>query len=126
MREEGTAIFRETQRFTQPWIVALVSLLALGSWVMPVIYFASGRRGGADALEDALTLFTWALVGLGVPGLFLTMELVVEVRPDGLQVRFAPFHRRFRSFRWEEIEEFAGDPPGAPTTCAATGGCNWC
>ncbi len=106
MQEGGGVAFSETQRFTQRWIAVLVSLMALGIWAMALSRFVFHRPQGAGTVDDALLAFTWVLVGMGVPLLFLTMELVVEVRRDGLYVRFAPFHRRPRVFLWQDIAEF--------------------
>jgi len=50
------------------------------------------------------------IVGIGVPiaiaGLFLFLKLQTEVRPDGLYVRYLPFHLHFKRIAPEELSEY--------------------
>jgi len=50
------------------------------------------------------------IVGIGVPiaiaGLFLFLKLETEVRPDGLYVRYAPFHIHFKRIDPEDLSEY--------------------
>lgn len=77
-------LFRETQRMRQPWIWALLGLASV-----PALAFGS-------------------IVGLGVlltvVGLIYSIQLITEVRADGIYVRFAPIHRSFRRLPFDQIE----------------------
>jgi len=106
MEREQEPIFQERQRFTQKWILVLVSILALGTWGMALVRFAFHRPKESGALEDTLMILTWIVVGVGIPYLFLAMQLTTEVRGDGLYLRYAPFHRCPRVFHWEELSRF--------------------
>jgi len=44
-----------------------------------------------------------ALVILTVAGLFYSIQLITEVRVDGIYVRFAPIHRSFRRLPFDRI-----------------------
>lgn len=81
-----TASFREVQRFRQPWLWALLAFVSIVSVV------ASGPLGVVVA--GAIVAFMWSL------------RLETEVRPDGLYVKFAPFHRSFRHVAWDEMNSF--------------------
>ncbi len=98
-------IFRESQRFTQKWVWLLVTLMAVGIWIMTLVHFFFARPGQTSLSTDIIVVLSWALAGVGVPILFLTIELVTEVRTDGLYVRMIPFHLHFKRFTWGEIRE---------------------
>ena len=100
-------IFREVQRFTQPWLWALVIIAAGFAW-FAFIYelFGSLSEGGEDG-EIWITALVWVLVGLGMPALFLFCRLVVEVRRDGLYYRYHPFHRRTHHIARDQIKTAA-------------------
>lgn len=77
--------FRESQRFRQRWLWALLGgtllfTLALG----PASFLGAG-------------------VVLAVAALLYAARLTTEVREDGVYVKFFPFHPSFRRFGWEEI-----------------------
>lgn len=96
-------IFREVQRYNQPWLWALVLVAAAGAWVAffyELFVSLSPGRGAGDLWVIALV---WVVVGLGLPALFITCRLVVEVRRDGLYYRYHPFHRGMHCIAWDEI-----------------------
>jgi hypothetical protein len=76
--------FRETQRMRQPWIWGFLLLTTI-----PVFVFNS-VAGGVIVLLVAAFLYS--------------IQLITEVRTDGIYVRLAPVHRSFRRFPFEQIE----------------------
>ena len=106
MEETGGRItFREVQRFTQPCLMALVAVLGAWAWVLVVGQLFFGWPSEPSGPDMVIMAVVWLLVGVGLPALLLTSRLITEVRPDGLYVRYTPFHRGFRRFAWEEIRE---------------------
>lgn len=77
-------MFRETQRMRHPWIWAL-----LGLFSVPALVFGS---------------VVGLLVVLTIAAFFYSIQLVTEVRTDGIYVRFAPIHRSFRRLPFDQIE----------------------
>ncbi|WP_089828128.1 hypothetical protein [Halogranum amylolyticum] len=77
-------VFFEEQRFRQWWLWVLLGIVGL------VTVVGSGPLG--MALTGAVGGFMWSL------------RLVIEVRDDGLYIRFAPLHRSFRRVPWPAIE----------------------
>jgi hypothetical protein len=75
---------RETQRMRQPWIWAFLGLVSV-----PALVFGS---------------VVGLLVILTVAALFYSIQLITEVRIDGIYVRFAPIHRSFRRLPFDQIE----------------------
>ena len=55
-------------------------------------------------------IFLAVIIGMGVPiaiaVLFMLLKLETEVRPDGLYVRYFPFHIHFRKFSPEDLSEY--------------------
>jgi hypothetical protein len=43
---------------------------------------------------------------IGIGGLFWVLKLETEVRPDGLYVRYFPFHIHFKRFGAEDFSEY--------------------
>lgn len=67
-----------------PWIWAL-----LGLFSVPALVFGS---------------VVGLLVVLTIAAFFYSIQLVTEVRTDGIYVRFAPIHRSFRRLPFDQIE----------------------
>lgn len=88
----GPAVyFREEQRFTQWWLWALYGGMLLAVAVVLVLDL---RRGsGVTALGAIIVIYVVALMA-GTFALLFWMRLTVEVRDDGIHVRFPPFVRR--------------------------------
>ncbi len=104
MKEDsGMVLFREVQRFTQPWLVALVAILAAGIWLAAIAWIFFGPPADADTSDAFIMALVWLLTGVSLPALFFFSRLITEVRADGLYVRFIPYHRGFRRYAWEEI-----------------------
>jgi len=80
-------IFREVQRFRQPWIWALL--------------------GGIALLMLLLGPISWGgLVVAAVAGLVYSLRLHTEVRADGIYIKMWPLHWSFRRIPWSEIERY--------------------
>ncbi|GAA0677586.1 hypothetical protein ACFQDG_08645 [Natronoarchaeum mannanilyticum] len=94
MSETATdAHFRETQRFRQPWLWGLllgVTLLVGGS------LYVEGASGPGAAIGLAVVV--------AVLVLFAVAKLTVEVRDDGVRIRFFPLHLSARRVPLGEIE----------------------
>jgi len=97
-------LFREVQRFRQPWILALllgiVAIFAWGFVQQIVLGVPWGNNPASDTLMWVLLLFIGALVVF-----ILAIRLEVTVSAAGLSVRFFPLHLRSRHFGRSEIVE---------------------
>jgi hypothetical protein len=103
-RQPGARIyFTEKQRFTQPWIWALVGGIAALIWYGAFRQLVQGEAWGTNPAGDTALLLSWLLAGVGLPALFAFGHLRTEVRDDGIAVRFVPFHLRPRVWTWERI-----------------------
>jgi hypothetical protein len=119
-------LFREEQRFGQLWIWALVGLMLIGTLVLfgqgAYQQLVLGEPWGDNPMSDRgllITAIATAAITIGVFVLLLGAKLIVEVREDGLFVRFRPFHLRprqiplaqvvgHRALKYRPIREYGG------------------
>ncbi len=95
--------FIETQRFRQTWIWILLAVIS-GAYMIMVGKQALARGIFADNLISDASL---ALLG-GILFLFLlilyTASLKVKINNNGIFYRYIPFHWRFQSIKWDDVE----------------------
>ena len=78
---------------------------------MTILFFVLLRalRGEIFQMPASWEIVLAVLVGIGVPlivtALFLFLKMETEVRPDGLYVRYFPFHIHFKRFGPEDLSE---------------------
>lgn len=94
--------FREEQRFRQVWIWVLVLGVAALQWWGWIQQILLGQPFGDNPAPDWMMWLFWILFGIGLPLFFFFLRLVVEVREDGVWLRFIPLTTRTIPF--EEIE----------------------
>jgi hypothetical protein len=100
-------IFREEQKFSL-WLRWLVYVsMGIGAVIS---VFALQKEFSGQSSPAVWEIILAVRVGIGVPiattALFLLLKLQTEVRPDGLYVRFFPFHIHFKRFGREELSEY--------------------
>ena len=81
---------------------ALVLVPAALSWWTFVRQILLGKPVGENPAPDWGAWLLWLLIGLGLPLLFLSLRLVLELTSDQIVIRFRPLHRRV--IRLAEIE----------------------
>lgn len=95
--------FREVQRFRQWWlwlIILAVPGVCLYGIIQQIVF---DRPFGNDPLSDGGLLTVAGVFGGGLPLLFYAVNLTVEVRPNGLHLRYFPFHLRFHRIAFDTI-----------------------
>jgi len=100
---EDRPLYREVQGGGLWWAWLIVLLVAAVAWWLFVEQLVLGHPLGTDPLPDWGAWIVWALVGLGLPSLVLSMRLVTEVSSQGVAIRFRPLTRRF--IRFADISE---------------------
>jgi hypothetical protein len=107
MLREIDIIFREEQKFGL-WLRLLVYLSMGLAVVLSVFALKKGYAG--EGSQETLEIVLSFIVGIGVPiaiaSLFLLLKLETEVRPDGIYVRYFPFHIHFKRFAPEDLSEY--------------------
>ena len=102
--ESQHASFREVQKLDQWWILVIIYGLALMMWAMFVVQIILGRPVGNNPSPDWTMWLLWIFVGIGLPIAWRRMHLLVEVREEGIYIRFIPFARRVIPF--SEVADF--------------------
>lgn len=97
--------FHEEQRFRQPWIWLVVLGVAVLQWWGWVQQILLGQPFGNNPAPDWMVWLFWALFGIGLPLFFVYLRLVVEVRDDGVWLRFVPLTKRAIPFEQIELVE---------------------
>jgi len=83
-----TPLFREVQRFRQPWLWALLGSIALLMLVLGPISWGGLLAVGA------------------VAALVYSLRLRTEVRADGVYLKMWPIHRSVRRIPWSDVERY--------------------
>jgi hypothetical protein len=106
MIEESEIIYREEQSFGL-WLRRLIVLsmfLAVPFSIFSLTKISSGQ-GTSEILEILTLVIAGIFLPIGVALLFWVLKLETEVRPDGLYIRFFPFHLHFKRFGPEDLSE---------------------
>ncbi|MBN1218668.1 MAG: hypothetical protein JXM69_07060 [Anaerolineae bacterium] len=111
-------VFREVQKISQLW---WATLIILGATIIPWYGFIQqiiyGRPFGNKPSPNWVITLLWLLLGIGLPVLWFTSKLIVEVKDNHLYLRYVPFisrqiplanikHYQTRTYR--PIREYGG------------------
>lgn len=99
-------IFKEEQRFRQRWLWAIVIFSSAIPWLGIIIQVILGQKLGNNPAPDWIIILIWLVFGIGFPLLFYSTRLITEIRKDGIYLRFFPFHRKFKTYLYDEIESY--------------------
>jgi len=102
---QSQPVFREVQQWNPllRWSLVLLMLVSVAATVAA----ASVRiRDSSELTPIFLSIACGVFIPLGVGLLVWIHRLETEVRPDGLFVRYFPFHIHWRQFRPQELSEF--------------------
>ena len=108
VKPTGEPLFREVQHFSQWWMRLLmffpVAIVLFGGYVRFVLNQPFGHIGPKPAplwLDSMMFL----LIGFGIPLLYYSMKLVIEVFPEGFYFRFYPFHWHWHRIAMTDIQK---------------------
>jgi hypothetical protein len=99
-------VFHEVQRFRQLWIWIFVFFLMGLSWYSFIQQIVSKIPFGTRPAPDLVVIGMWILFGWVLPIMAFKIGLIIEVRGDGIYIRFIPFHLKFRTMPFEEIQSY--------------------
>jgi len=96
--------FSETQKFNQWWLwLILIGLNALFVFFAFEQIVAESRFGNLSATDVVLLVVTAFMFLLNI--LFFNFRLETRIQTDGIYVRFFPFHKSFKHYSWEVIDQ---------------------
>lgn len=91
-------IFKEEQRFTQAWLIVLMTMSVLVP-VGLIVKEYTAENSTMRTVEFVSVLAT--IIGLTLPIFFFKLKTRVDEK--GIHYRFFPFHRKFKTISWNEI-----------------------
>ena len=91
-------IFKEEQRFTQTWLIVLMTMSILVPIILIIKEYTS-ENSTMRTVEFVSTLGT--IIGVTLPIFFF--KLITRIDEKGIHYRFFPFHRKFRTIQWSDI-----------------------
>jgi hypothetical protein len=97
-------LYHEVQRFRQWWVWALVSGAATLAWLAFIRQIVLAQPIGNNPAPDWGVWLLWLFIGVGLPGFFRYLRLVLDVTADEIVIRFRPLHRR--AIPLNEVQEF--------------------
>ncbi len=110
MTRHPTSLFYEKQELrerTMALILPLAGVFLIGFFVYAMVrQLVLGKPFGDEPMSDTFLIFFgvfYIVLGGLLVMLFFKGRLITEVRPDGLFVRFHPFHRRFKHYRPDDL-----------------------
>ena len=102
MEQSRSVVFREEQKFDQPWLWVLLLMAALSmigtfSYAVYQQFFLQIPWGSTPMSDTALLIPAITAVVFMTAFLlfFASFRLLTEVRTDGVYIRFYPLHRTF-------------------------------
>ena len=116
-QEPPPVLFREVQRFKQPWLWIIIYGIAALAWYGFVQQIIFGRPFGSNPAPDWMMWLLLLLIGVGLPWFFHSLRLIVEVREDCIYIRYAPLTTRripfvdvvrFEARTYEPVREYGG------------------
>lgn len=96
--------YREVQQFRQFWLQLLLALVAGIAWYAFLQQAVFGIPFGNNPAPEILIWVIWLAFGFGLPIFIYYVELIVEVKENGILIRFFPLHSRF--IRFEDLESY--------------------
>ena len=107
MTGENELIYREEQNFSLwlRWLIAVSMALTVLLSIFSLTKIPS-EQGSADIIPILILIIAGICVPIAVALLFLLLKLETQVRPDGVYIRFFPFHIHFKRFGSEDLSEY--------------------
>ena len=93
-------VFKEEQRFTQTWVIIL---LVISGLIPVLIIFMSYLKNKEE--QDLSNIFVTISITMLVSAVIFLFKLTTRIDQKGIHYQFFPFHLKFRSIKWNEIEK---------------------
>ena len=111
-KRSSEILFREVQYFRRAWFIIVIFGITALIWYAFITQVVMGIPFGDNPGTDELLWFLLIGFGMIFPALMMGAHLIVEVRRDGIWLRFVPFHRRMWRIKREEIVATSPSPIG--------------
>mgnify|MGYP000536615415 CR=1 FL=1 len=93
-------VFKEEQRFTQKWLIAVMVI----STIIPIVILTSKMMQSNHGIQWKEYILTISLIIFASFSIFL-FKLKTRIDEIGIHYRFLPFHFSNKTIKWTEIKE---------------------
>lgn len=107
MQLDSTDLFREEQKFRQPWLIGLTALGTAVAWVVAIAQLVNRPEIWDTPKHFVPFVLVNLVVMFGVPWLIWACRMETAVKADGIHVLFHPFHRQPKCFAWDQMDQCA-------------------
>ena len=91
-------VFKETQRFTQTWLLLLIAV----SLIVPIAILVKAYNDGQMSLESLL--WTGVMI-LASSAIIFIFKLTTRIDEKGIHYKFSPIHFSLKTIRWNTINK---------------------
>jgi len=91
-------VFKETQRFTQTWLLILIAV----SLIVPIAILVKAYNDGQMSLES---LFWTGVMILASSAIIFIFKLTTRIDEKGIHYKFSPIHFSLKTIRWNTINK---------------------
>ena len=93
-------IFKEEQRFNQPWIIVLILI----SILVPIGIIANTYIENPSSYSNSELISTIGFIVLAA-GIIFLFKLDTRIDEKGIHYKFFPFHWSFKIIKWDDIDK---------------------
>ncbi len=107
IEKQNKVIFREIQKPRSILLWIFISLFIFSMWYNFIQQIILGNPVGTKPASDVFLIILWLVFCVIVPIILLFFtKLIIEVREEGLYIRYMPFHFRYKQFLFKEIKHY--------------------
>ncbi|MCT2534718.1 DUF6141 family protein [Aquibacillus koreensis] len=107
MEKQNKVIFREIQKPRSMLLWIFISVFTFSMWYIFIQQIILGKPVGTKPAPNVFLIILWVFFSVIVPIILLFFtKLIIEVREEGLYIRYMPFHFRYKQFLFKEIKHY--------------------
>lgn len=107
IKKQQRVLYREIQRPRQIWLWIIILFITAFMWYGFIQQIIFHIPIGDKPAPDIFIIIFWLIFGIIFPIFMLGwLKLTIEVREDGLYIRYTPFHIHYRKFLFKDIEYY--------------------
>lgn len=103
----SNVVYREVQRPRSALFWIFIGLFTVFFWYIFIQQIIFGIPVGTKPAPDVMMIILWLIFGILMPIIPLFFfKLIIEVREDGLYLRYIPFHFHYQLFLFKDIKHY--------------------
>lgn len=107
MRKQNHVFYQEIQRPRQWWVLSLTCVITVLNWYIFIKQIFFDIQVGDRPAPDVIVIIFWLIFGVLFPIFIIWfLKLIIQVRADGIYIRFLPFHLHERKILFKVLEDY--------------------